>query len=222
LRHSGDERENVTYYPAFLDLRGRRCLVVGGGAVALRKVEALLRCGAQVLVVAPDLSMELAARVRERRVEHQPREFRTEDLEGAFLVVAATDDAAANARVHEEAERRGLLVNTVDDPERCNFIVPSVIQHGPITVAISTGGASPALAKHLREQIERAVGPEHGALAELMGELRAEVKRVHADEADRRRAWQRILDSDVIDLLRAGRPEAARERARQCISSPPD
>jgi len=214
--------DGVGYYPAFLDLRGRRCVVVGGGVVALRKVEALLRCGAQVLVVSPDLSVELAARVRERRVAHEAREFRPEDLGGAFLVVAATDDASVNAQVFEEAERRGLLVNTVDDPERCNFIVPSAIQRGPITVAISTGGASPALAKHLREQIERSVGPEYGALAALMGELRAEVKRTHADEAARRRVWQRILDSDVIDLLRAGRPEAARERARQCISLPPD
>jgi len=212
----------MTYYPAFLDLHGRRCVVVGGGVVALRKVEALLRCGAEVLVVSPDLSVELAARVRERRVEHRPREFRAEDLEGAFLVVAATDDPAANAGVFEEAQRRGLLVNTVDDPERCNFIVPSVIQRGPITVAISTGGVSPALAKHLRERLERAVGPEYGALAELMGELRAEVKRAHADQAARLRVWQRILDSEVIDLLRAGQPEAARERARQCISLPPD
>lgn len=196
--------------------------MVGGGVVALRKVEGLLRCGAEVVVISPELSPELAARVRERRVEHQPREFRAEDLEGAFLVVAATDEASVNAQVFEEAERRGLLVNAVDDPERCNFIVPSTIQRGPITVAIATGGASPALARHLREHLERSVGPEYGALAALMGELRAEVKRVHADEAARRRVWQRILDSEVIDLLREGRPEAARERARQCISLPPD
>jgi siroheme synthase-like protein len=213
---------DVTYYPAFLDLRGRRCLVIGGGVVALRKVEALLRCGAEVVVIAPELSVELAARVRERRVGHQPREFRFGDLEGAFLVVAATDDQSVNARVFEEADRRGLLVNVVDDPARCTFLVPSAIHRGPITIAISTGGASPALAKRVREQVERAVGPEYGALAALMGELREEVKRAHADESARRRVWQRILDSDIIELLRAGQPEAAREKARQCISLPPD
>ena len=154
------------YYMACLDLEGRPVLVVGGGPVAREKVEGLLDCGARVTVVAPRIDPELAR----PGVELLHREYRTSDLEGRLLVVAATSTEDVNRRVFRDAETRGLLCNVVDVPELCSFILPAVHRQGPIAVAVSTGGASPALAQRLRDDIADVVGPRH---AELAGELRA-------------------------------------------------
>jgi precorrin-2 dehydrogenase/sirohydrochlorin ferrochelatase len=156
------------YYMACLDLNGRSVLVIGGGRVALEKVDGLLAASARVTVVAPQIVSELAT----RDVELVRREYRTGDLDGRFLVVAATSTSSVNRRVFREAEARSLLCNVVDVPELCSFILPAVHRQGPIAVAVSTGGASPALAQRLRDEIAEVVRPEHAVLADQLRELR--------------------------------------------------
>jgi len=158
----------MSYYMACLDLRGRSALVVGGGRVALEKVDGLLAANAVVTVVAPQIVVELES----RRIEIVRREYRTDDLDGRFLVIAATPTSSVNRRVFRDADARSLLCNVVDVPELCSFILPAVHREGPIAVAVSTGGASPALAQRLRDEIAAIVRPEHAVLAEQLRELR--------------------------------------------------
>ena len=208
-----------TYYPAMLDISGRRCLVVGGGEVAARKVDPLLACGARVTVVAPEVGASIADLAASGKLEIRRRSYQPGDLEGAYLVIAASDDADVNAAAYREASRREILVNVVDDPQRCTFLVPAVVRRGDVTVAISTSGASPALAAHLRRELEQVIGPEYGPLADLLARLRPQVMRQIADPQVRGRAWQAILASDVVELLRRGETAQAEERATQCIAS---
>ena len=171
-----------TYYMACLDVSGRRCVVVGGGSVGLEKAAGLAACGAAVTVVSPELDEGFAA----LEVDRVARRYRRSDLRGAFLVIAATSDRSVNERVHRDAEARGMLCNVADVPELCNFILPAVHREGPIAVAVSTGGASPALAKRLRSQIAELLGPEHAELAEELRAMRPEVKeRFHTYEERR-------------------------------------
>ena len=171
-----------SFYMACLDVAGRRCVVVGGGPVALEKAAGLAGCGAAVTVVAPDLDPGFAA----LEVTWVARGYRRRDLRGAFLVIAATSDRAVNERVHRDAEARGLLCNVADVPALCNFILPAVHREGPIAVAVSTGGASPALAKYLRGRIAEIVSPAHADLAEELRALRPAVQaRLHTYEERR-------------------------------------
>jgi len=156
------------FYMACLDLASRSCLVVGGGSVALEKVHGLLECGARVTVVAPQIVDEL----RVLGVELVRRGYRTSDLDGRFLVVAATSTPSVNRRVFREADARSLLCNVVDVPELCSFILPAVVRRDPIAVAVSTGGASPALAQRIRDDVASVIGPEHAELALRLRELR--------------------------------------------------
>jgi siroheme synthase-like protein len=177
------------YYMACLDLEGRRCVVVGGGAVAAEKVAGLLTCAARVTVVAPELHDDL----REAPIQWRRRGYRATDLAGAFLVIAATDDRSVNERVHHDAEARGLLCNVADVPELCNFILPAVHREGPIAVAVSTGGASPALAKRIRSEIAERIGPEHAELAERLQALRPEVKQRFPTYEERRDYFEALV-----------------------------
>jgi siroheme synthase-like protein len=181
------------YYMACLDLEGRRCLVVGGGAVALEKVHGLLECRARVTVVAPRIEAELL----DLPIRFVEGRYRTEDLEGHFLVVAATDDTELNRRVFADAEARGMLCNVVDVPELCSFILPAVHRQGPLAVAVSTGGASPALAKRLRDDVARVVGPEHAALAERLRELRPWAKENLPTYAERRDFFDELVAKEL-------------------------
>jgi precorrin-2 dehydrogenase/sirohydrochlorin ferrochelatase len=176
-------------YMACLDVEGRRCLVVGGGPVAVEKAGGLLACGAHVTLVAPRIDAACAS----LELEWRARRYRRGDLKGMFLVMAATSERETNARVHRDAEARGMLCNVADDPELCNFILPAVHREGPITVAVSTGGASPALAKRLRSQIAELVGPGHAALALELEALRPEVKRRFATYEERRDHFEELV-----------------------------
>ena len=178
------------FYMACLDLRGRRCVVVGAGAVGIEKARGLLECGARVTVVAPDADPEL----HELDVVWRPRRYVTRDLKGAFLVIAATSDERTNRRVHTDAEARGLLCNVADVPELCNFILPSVYRQDPTAVAVSTGGASPALAKRLRDEIGERIGPEHAALARRLQALRPWAKRRFSTYDERRVFFEQFVD----------------------------
>ncbi len=196
-------------YPIFLEVRGRLCLVVGGGAVAERKVRALLGQGATVRVVSPTLTPALAAEVTAGHVAHRNHAFAPADLEGAFLAFAATDDPAVNAAVAAAAEAARVPVNVADDPSRSTFLVPSTFQRGEVTVAVSTGGASPALAKRLRAELEEKVGEEYAALARLLGEARREVLRRVPDPRRRQDLFMRLTE-ELHGTFREGGESAAR------------
>jgi siroheme synthase-like protein len=178
-----------TYYMACLDIEGRDCLVVGGGRLALEKAGGLRACGARVTVVAPDILPELRA----LPVEPVERPYDTADLDGRFLVVAATADEDLNRRVSADAEARQLLCNVVDTPELCSFVLPAVHRQGRIAVAVSTGGASPALAQRIRDEVARLVGPEYAELAEQLEALRPWARRNLPTYVDRRDYFQGLV-----------------------------
>src|SRR3989454_2220775 len=207
------------FYPAFLDLRGRQAVVVGGGAVAEQKVNGLLEAGARVTVVSPAVSRRLAQLAIAGSIALARRPYRSGDLAGAFLAIAATDDRAVNGAVWAEAEARGVLLNAVDDPPHCSFIAPAIHRQGDVAIAVSTAGKSPALAVRLRERIGGLIGPEYGTLLELLGELRAELARRVPDARARTRLWYRIVDSDVIALVRRGEVAGARRRIDRLVEA---
>ena len=206
--------EQPRYYPIMLDLRGKRCVVIGGGQVALRKVEGLVEAGAEVTVIAPNL-LPMPAAVTVVQRAYQPG-----DIAGAMLVIAATDDRQQNERVAREAEARRIWVNVADDPTNCSVIFPSVVRRGALCLAIATGGASPAFARRLRERLEGEFGPEYGALVELLHALRRawepRAKAARLPGAARQQAWEEVLNLPLLDWLRAG-DVAAAERAAQTV-----
>jgi len=204
----------TAFYPVFLDLRGRRAVVIGGGAVAEQKVRGLLAAGAHVLVVSPEATRGLADFAIAGEVELRRRPYRAGDLAGAWLAIAATDDRAVNRAVWTEAERLGIPLNAVDDLDHCSFIAPAIHRAGAITVAVSTAGKSPALAVRLRERIGRLVGAAEARLCELLGELRPELAARVPDARTRTELWYRIVDSDVIEFVRRGDVEGARRRVQ--------
>ena len=177
------------FYMACLDLAGRRCVVVGGGTVGYEKAAGLLACGAAVTVVSPELDPSFAL----LEVDWRRRRYRRGDLRGAFLVIAATSERPVNERVSRDAEARGMLCNVADVPELCNFILPAVHREGPIAIAVSTGGASPALAKRLRSQIAELVSPAHAELAEELRALRPEVKERFPTYTQRRDYFEALV-----------------------------
>jgi precorrin-2 dehydrogenase/sirohydrochlorin ferrochelatase len=207
----------VKTYPVFLvRLADSRCVVVGGGQVAARKVTALRRAGARVVVISPTLCKLLQKLAVQGQIQVVDRGYRWGDLEDTFLVVAATDDPEVNRQVWEEAQARDLLVNVVDDPDHCNFIAPSVVRRGPLALAISTSGRCPALSRHLRKRLEREFGPAYAGYVELLGDLRDRV--VDAlPLADRRVFWQQIFESDMLSLLASGDDDTARRRAEAIL-----
>lgn len=204
-------------YVIALRLAGQRCIVVGGGEVAERKVEALLECGGTVAVISPTLRPRLERWVVEGRIHHGGRAFSPSHLEGVGLVIAATDDPEVNRQVAMEAKKKGVLVNVVDAAEAGNFHVPAVLRRGDLTIAISTGGRSPFLAHYLRRELEKQYGPEYAALVALLGELRPLVRQRVPDDRARRQVWARMIESQALDLLRAGNWEAAKECLMACL-----
>lgn len=204
-------------YPVNLVLDGRACLVVGGGAVARRKVEGLLACGGRVRVVAPRIDAELAALPG---VACEERPWRPGDVDGMWLVIAATDDPAVNRAVYEAGERAGIWVNGADDPANCSFTLPSVVRRGDLQLTVSTGGRSPALATWLRRRLEGEIGPEYGTLLDLLAQEREGLKA--AGRSTEGVDWQSALDSDMLGLIRNGDLAHARQRLLTCLSSSSD
>jgi precorrin-2 dehydrogenase/sirohydrochlorin ferrochelatase len=198
------------FYIACLRLTGRRCVVVGGGEVGLEKVEGLLACDGDVVLVAPEAVPELQELAAEGSIRWLRREYRTGDLERTFIAIAATDDTDTNVRVYEDAERRAMLVNVVDVPPLCNFILPAIVRTGPLAIAISTAGASPALAKRIKRQIADEFGEEYARLAILLNEVRGWAKGTLPTYQDRKAFFEGIVNGepDPIELLRAGNEAA--------------
>jgi precorrin-2 dehydrogenase / sirohydrochlorin ferrochelatase len=188
------------YFPAFLDLRGRRCLVVGGGEIGERKTHALLDCGARVTIVSPSVTTRLAALAASGRLVHRARPFRRSDPRGCALAVAATGDPRVDRVVAAAARRWRALVNVVDRPQHCDFIVPAVLRRGELQIAVSTGGRSPAIAREIRRRLERFFGPEYGELISRAGEARNRARARARTSVERIEAGER-----VARLVLAGR-----------------
>ncbi|MBI2219534.1 MAG: bifunctional precorrin-2 dehydrogenase/sirohydrochlorin ferrochelatase [Candidatus Rokubacteria bacterium] len=207
----------MTHFPIFLDLTARRCVVVGGGAVAARKVDALLAAGADVTVVAPALTARLALRAADRRVQWVPREYRAGDLENADLAFATTDDERVNEAVARDGRAQRVWVNAADDPGRCDFHLPAVVRRGALTVAVGTAGTSPALARVVREELEDFLTADHAALAEVAADVRRELRAGNlSPDGD---AWAAALRrADVRRLIAAGHLDEAREALRVALA----
>jgi precorrin-2 dehydrogenase/sirohydrochlorin ferrochelatase len=201
------------FYIACLKLTGRRCVVVGGGEIGLEKVEGLLACDGRVVLVAPEAVPELEALAAEGSIEWLRREYEPGDLEATFIVIAATDDTDVNIRVYEDAERLAMLVNIVDVPPLCNFILPAIVRTGPLAIAISTAGASPALAKRIRDEIADEYGEPYARLAILLNDARGWAKSTLPTYQDRKAFFEGIVNGepDPIELLRAGDEPAVLE-----------
>jgi siroheme synthase-like protein len=200
-------------YIACLRLSGRSCLVVGAGDVGLEKVEGLLACDGDVTVVAPDACPAIRALADEGSIRWERRAYERGDLEGRFLAIAATNDTDVNIAVYDEAERRAMLVNVVDVPPLCNFILPAIVRTGPLAIAISTAGASPALAKRMKREIAETYGEPYARLAVLLNEARGWAKATLPTYQDRKVFFESIVngDPDPVDLLRRGDEQAVRD-----------
>jgi len=198
---------DTPFYIACLKLSGRRCVVVGGGEIGLEKTEGLLACDAGVTLIAPDAVGALRALAAEGSIVWEQREYAgPEDLEGVFMVIACTDDTDINIRVFDDAERRAMLVNIVDVPPLCNFILPAIVRTGPLAIAISTAGASPALAKRMKAEVSELFGEEYARLAIMLNDARGWAKGTLPTYQDRKAFFESIVNGepDPIALLRAG------------------
>jgi precorrin-2 dehydrogenase/sirohydrochlorin ferrochelatase len=210
------------FYIACLKLTGRRCLVVGGGDVGLEKVEGLLACDGDVTVIAPVAHPAIAELAEEGSIRWEKRSYSGEaDLDGVFIVIAATDDSEVNIGLFDDAERRAMLVNVVDVPPLCNFILPAIVRTGPLAIAISTAGASPALAKRMKREIAEMFGEPYARLAVILNDARGWAKSTLPTYQDRKQFFEGIVngDPDPVELVRDGREaelleliEAAKER----------
>jgi len=206
----------MKYYPLNMNIEGRECLVVGAGAVGARKARSLLECGAIVTVIGEDPVPSLR-RLEGERLKIRPRKFRRGDMKSYALVFGATDDAGVNKALYRESRRRGLPVNVADQPDLCTFIVPSLYRRGDLCIAVSTGGKSPAAARAIREDLEKHYGREYAELVDILGAHRECM--MESVDGHRRRAalWRRILDTDLLGILRRRGRRAASERVRKQI-----
>jgi siroheme synthase-like protein len=202
------------FYIACLKLSGRRCVVVGGGEIGLEKVDGLLACSGEVMLIAPEAGPELEAYAAEGSIRWERRSYAgAEDLEGAFMVIACTDDTDVNIGIYEDAERRAMLVNVVDVPPLCNFILPAIVRTGPLAIAISTAGASPALAKRMKREISELFGEEYAQLAVMLNDARGWAKGTLPTYQDRKAFFESIVNGepDPVELLRAGDSAGVRD-----------
>ncbi|MEO6724780.1 MAG: bifunctional precorrin-2 dehydrogenase/sirohydrochlorin ferrochelatase [Blastocatellia bacterium] len=203
----------MRYYPIYLDLKDRAVLVVGGGVIAEGKALQLVEAGARMRLVSPDLTPQLKALVEQEEIEYRQGEFNADDLLGVVLVVSATNDQSVNEAVARLADERGLLCNVVDQPALCNFITPALVTRGDIQISVSTGGGSPSVAQRVKREIGELIGDEYAELLEVAAEMRAEARQLLKAYEVRRQVLQAFVESEAIELLRAGKREEARQLA---------
>ncbi|MEA2692489.1 MAG: uroporphyrin-III C-methyltransferase / precorrin-2 dehydrogenase / sirohydrochlorin ferrochelatase [Acidobacteriota bacterium] len=211
----------MSYYPVYLDLRDRLAVVVGGTALAEEKARGLLAVGARVTVIAPEVTAGLAELAAGGALVHLARPYATGDLAGAALAIVAEGDPEVRDTVFQEAAEGNVLINTVDDLPRCNWIAPSIVRRGHLTIAISTAGKAPVLAVRLRQRLESEIGEEHARFLEMASAVRAPLAARHPDFAGRRERWYRLVDSDILDLLRRGEEAAAWGRFEEILELEP-
>lgn len=221
-RQRGRRWEKHVYYPAILDLVGRQALVVGAGKVGEGKIRGLLNGGAQVRVVSLEATEQVRLWAEDELIDLELRPYEQSDLDGCFLVIAATERTETNEAVFADAERRGMLCNVVDVPRLCNFILPSIMRRGDLAIAVSTAGASPALARKIRLELEERYGEEYEVALELLGSLREELKERYPDPRDRKILFERIVYSGFMQMVRNGDLEQLETWVEQCIAEGPD
>lgn len=209
----------MDFFPIFLDVKNRTSLVIGGGEIAARKVTLLLKAQGKIRVISPELCTELRSALEKGLIEHVSREYRSDDLDDAYLVIAATDNADVNQQVSEQAKARHLPVNVVDQPELCTFITPSIIDRSPVVAAISTGGASPVLARLIRSRLETLIPAGYGRLAEFANRFRDKVKARFDNSNDRRLFWEKILQSGVAERIFSGHLEEAEVSMQRALEA---
>lgn len=195
----------MKYYPIFLDVRHRHCLVVGGGSVGVRKAVTLLDCGAAVTVVSPRISDKLTELSQNESLIIEKRPFKLSDLKDKFLVIGATDNQELNRQIHAESERLDILCNIADQPEECNFILPSIVKKGDLVIAISTTGKSPAFAKKLRKDLEKQLGNEYAAFLELMGAIRKKLLAKDHKPEVHKPLFEELINRGLIDMIKGRR-----------------
>jgi precorrin-2 dehydrogenase/sirohydrochlorin ferrochelatase len=206
-------------YPIFLNLLDKTSVVIGGGAVAERKIETLIEYGAKIRVISPQLGEKIHKWAEDGIIQLKQAEFCPEDLEGAFIVFIATDNRLLNQQIADLCRNQGILVNAVDDPPNCDFYVPSLLKRNSLSVAISTEGKSPLFAARLRQELEELIPEAYGDFVEMMGVVREEIKLSNLKIEERKELFQFLLNSDILDLLRCGQKQKAEERMKECISS---
>lgn len=207
-----------TYPICLINLFEKRVVVIGGGQVALRKVRGLLEAGATIELISPEVDEELVELSRKGELILEQRDYQKGDLKGAFLVIAATDDTNVNHAAWEEAQQVGCLINVVDDPVHCNFILPALVRRGDLSIAVSTGGASPALARRIREELETEYGPDYGDLTALLGEVRPELMANHVPGEARLMAALDLIDSKLLTVLKEEGYARAKKFALEMLS----
>ena len=212
------------YYPVYLNLQGRRCVIIGGGGVAEGKIARLLESGAEIRVISPDATPGIQRMADAGAIQWEPRPYRPGDLAGAFIAIAATNLREVNRRIFDEAEARGVMLNAVDDPPNCSFIAPSIVQRGPVTVAISTGGASPALARKLRESLQESGDLAWADLANVMSAARARLRQKGMLTAIDPERWQACITPQLLAMAQNGQESEAVETLLTGLlrDSPPD
>ena len=192
------------YFPICLNIQKKKCVVVGGGKVAARKVSSLLDCGAAVTVISPQVTDQLLLHIEEKALSWIKREYNSGDLQDAFLVIAATDDPRTQKMVFEEAEERKILVNVADVPEKCNFILPATVQRGDFSVSVSTGGKSPAMASKVRKRLETEFGLEYDWAIRILGALRPQVLAKGLPHIENKELFERLLDDNIMEWVKNG------------------
>jgi len=207
------------YYPAYLDIKGKKCLVAGGGEIAERKINLLLKCGGSVSVVSPELTRRLKELNSKGKIKFFKENFKEKYLKDIFLVIGATDNNKVNIKIYKAAAKKNILVNIVDSPEMCNFIVPSIAERGDLIIAVSTGGKSPALAKKLRKELEDRYKFEYAKFLNIMGDLRKKISSKIRDKKKREEIYNKLVDSDIINLIRDGNNKSAKNRIDEIIKS---
>ena len=207
----------MKHLPIFVNIRKKPCVVVGGGLVATRKVSSLLDSGATITVVSPAVTEEIQQFINDKHLTHHAREFQEADLRGAYLVFAATDNRQVNRKIGDLAQAQHQLVNIADDPDNCNFVLPSVLDRSPVVIAVSTGGASPVLARQLRMQLEAMIPSACGRLAGITEEYRKKVKSFFPKQTQRKQFWENALKGPVSELVYAGQETSARQHLDEML-----
>ncbi len=208
----------INRYPINLNLENKKCLVIGAGKVAERKVRRLLGCGAKVLVISPQITRYLKALAEKKKIIFKKRRVNLTDLNSVYLVISAASDRKINSLISSYCHRKGILINVVDSPKECNFILPSIVRRGGLTIAISTDGISPALSKKIRQDLERRFGAEYAKLLRIMKKLRPEVLRVIKNSGSRKAFFQKVVQADILNLLKRGKGQQAREKIRAILT----
>ncbi|MGZ8811948.1 MAG: precorrin-2 dehydrogenase/sirohydrochlorin ferrochelatase family protein [Thermoanaerobaculia bacterium] len=198
-------KKKYPYYPVYLDIEEREVLIIGGGNVCARKAETMMKYGAHVTIVSPDFTDEIQHWAKEGVLKLRQKAYEEADLTGASIVIASTDDPCINARIARDCRRRKIPVNVVDVTHLCEFIVPAIVERGTIQIAVSTGGKSPALARTLKEDLQKFVGPEYDEVNQVLGSLRTAAKKILPTDVDRKRFFDGIIASGILEMLREGR-----------------